>query len=97
MSNIIQIKHGKTMPLQSDLQDYELGYLENAGVLLIKDNGEIRAIGGVGSGEGGNIIVMASQPDWDQTDETENNFIKNKPNEQDARALVIEMGLIDPT
>ena len=48
------------MPLQSDLQDYELGYLENAGVLLIKDNGEIRAIGGVGSGEGGNIIVMAS-------------------------------------
>ena len=84
------------MPLNKDLQEYELGYLEGAGVLLIKDNGKIRIVGG-GTGEGGgNIVVTGAQADWKQTDETESDFIKNKPNEWDAFVLVAEMGLITP-
>lgn len=36
------------------------------------------------------------QADWKQTDETAMDFIKNKPNENDALELAIETGLIDP-
>ena len=36
------------------------------------------------------------QSDWKQTDETAMDFIKNKPNEDDALALLAETGFIDP-
>lgn len=36
------------------------------------------------------------QSDWDQTDETAIDFIKNKPNEEDAMELMYEMNVIDP-
>jgi len=36
------------------------------------------------------------QADWKQTDETAMDFIKNKPNEDDALALLAETGIIDP-
>jgi hypothetical protein len=36
------------------------------------------------------------QSDWNQTDETAPDYIKNKPNETDALLLVSEMGLIVP-
>lgn len=36
------------------------------------------------------------QADWKQTDETAMDFIKNKPNENDALELAIETGLIEP-
>lgn len=36
------------------------------------------------------------QADWKQTDETAMDFIKNKPNEDDALALLAETGFIDP-
>lgn len=34
--------------------------------------------------------------DWKQTDETAPDYIKNKPTEEDALALAMELGLIDP-
>ena len=37
-----------------------------------------------------------TQSDWAQTDETQFDFIKNKPNENDALALLAETGFIDP-
>lgn len=40
--------------------------------------------------------LAASQADWDQTDETAIDFIKNKPNEEDAMELMYEMNVIDP-
>lgn len=36
------------------------------------------------------------QPDWDQIDETQPDFIKNKPDEVDALEVACETGLIDP-
>ena len=36
------------------------------------------------------------QPDWKQTDETAMDFIKNKPDEDDALEVVSEMGLVEP-
>ena len=43
------------------------------------------------AGDGSGIVV---QSDWDQTDETQPDFIKNKPDEMDALALVAELNLI---
>lgn len=40
--------------------------------------------------------IANSQANWDQTDETAIDFIKNKPDEDDAKILIIETGLIDP-
>lgn len=37
-----------------------------------------------------------TQSDWAQTDETQLDFIKNKPDEDAAIALATETGLIDP-
>ena len=37
-----------------------------------------------------------SVADWSQDDENASNYIKNKPTEDDALDLVIEMGLVDP-
>lgn len=37
-----------------------------------------------------------SVADWSQDDENASNYIKNKPTEDDAFELVIEMGLVDP-
>ena len=36
------------------------------------------------------------KPDWDETDETSQSFIKNKPNEDDALELVTELELATP-
>lgn len=36
------------------------------------------------------------QPDWKQTDETAMDFIKNKPDEDDALEVVSEIGLVEP-
>ena len=36
------------------------------------------------------------QVDWNQNDETAKDYIKNKPNEQDALELVAELGLVSP-
>lgn len=44
----------------------------------------------------GGEAIDSVQPDWDQTDETALNFIKNKPDEFDALALVSEMELVVP-
>lgn len=42
------------------------------------------------------IVALDVQADWTQTDETAKDFIKNKPNENDALALLAETGFIDP-
>lgn len=36
------------------------------------------------------------QSDWDETDENSLAFIKNKPDENDALELLVEMNVIDP-
>lgn len=36
------------------------------------------------------------QGDWEQTDETDAGFIKNKPDEDSALEIVMELGLVDP-
>jgi hypothetical protein len=41
-------------------------------------------------------IIAPEQSDWNQTDETAKDFIKNKPDEDDAFAFLEEMGLIRP-
>ena len=46
-----------------------------------------------GDGNGGASV----QPDWDQTDETAPDYVKNKPDENDALELVAEMDLALPT
>lgn len=40
--------------------------------------------------------LLDSQADWDQTDSSAANFIKNKPDEDDAFALLLEMNLVEP-
>ena len=42
------------------------------------------------------IVALDIQADWNQTDESAKDFIKNKPNENDALALLAETGFIDP-
>lgn len=43
-----------------------------------------------------NEALLNSQADWDQTDSTKPDYIKNKPDENDALELVLEMGLAEP-
>lgn len=43
-----------------------------------------------------NLKPLDVQPDWKQTDETAMDFIKNKPAEEDALALLMEMNFINP-
>lgn len=43
-----------------------------------------------------NLKPLDVQADWKQTDETAMDFIKNKPNEDDALALLAETGFIEP-
>ena len=40
--------------------------------------------------------IATAQPDWDETDEASPAFIKNKPDKNDALALVVETGLVSP-
>lgn len=42
------------------------------------------------------VDSITKQADWNQTDETQKDFIKNKPNEEDALAILAEMGFIEP-
>ena len=43
-----------------------------------------------------NEALLNSQADWSQTDNTKPDYIKNKPDENDALELVSEMGLAEP-
>ena len=40
---------------------------------------------------------VTKQADWNQTDETQKDYIKNKPDEVDALELVAIMRLVSPT
>lgn len=42
------------------------------------------------------ITGEETQSDWKETDESSLSFIKNKPNEDDALALLMETGFIEP-
>lgn len=41
-------------------------------------------------------VTEQVQSDWTQTDESAPDFIKNKPDEEDALALLVEVGFIEP-
>lgn len=43
-----------------------------------------------------NEALLNNQSDWEQTDETAPDFIKNKPDEDDALELIAEMGVVEP-
>lgn len=40
--------------------------------------------------------LLNNQADWDQTDNTKPDYIKNKPDENDALELLMEMNLVEP-
>lgn len=42
------------------------------------------------------IEALDVQADWKQTDEISKDYIKNKPDENDALTLLVEIGFIDP-
>lgn len=64
--------------------------------------GTVKTVNGIEPDENGNIEIEVTssgaqvQPDWEQTDETAPDFIKNKPDEMDALALVSEMEFVAP-
>ena len=83
-------------------------FLDKAGLerlwahILLKLNRKVDKIDGKGlstndfTNEDKEKLNNIMQSDWSQTDETKMDFIKNKPNENDALALLVEMGLITP-
>lgn len=50
MGNIIKIKHGNSIPIPENLENYELGYAQKG--LYIKDNGQIICLNGADSLQG---------------------------------------------
>lgn len=62
------------------------------------ETGTLNLIGRVEKAEADieDLKPLDVQADWKQTDETAMDFIKNKPNEDDALALLAETGIIDP-
>lgn len=42
------------------------------------------------------VDSITKQADWNQNDETQKDYIRNKPDEDDALAIIVEMGLIEP-
>ena len=53
-------------------------------------------VGGIAVSDQINEALLNSQADWDQTDNTKPDYIKNKPDEEDAVVLLMEMNLVDP-
>lgn len=90
MSNIIQVRHGTSVPGDNDLKDYELGYCINNGMLYIgkKDalTGIVKAVpvgggasGGVpDGGTEGQVLTKSSNADldtsWQTVPESLSNF-----------------------
>lgn len=52
MANTIILKHGSSIPGRGVLRPYELGYIEDQGLVIGTENGAV-IIGGTGSGSGG--------------------------------------------
>lgn len=42
------------------------------------------------------IVPEQIRVDWNQNDSTAQDFIKNKPDEEDALALLVEVGFVEP-
>jgi hypothetical protein len=55
-------------------------------VLMVGDNRQVIAAD----------LPVQTQSDWTQTDESAPDFIKNKPDEEDALALLVEVGFVEP-
>lgn len=64
--------------------------------------GNVRSVNGISPDDDGNVqidIPSQIQVDWNQTDDTAVDYIKNKPADptvEDAMALVVETGLVEP-
>lgn len=56
----------------------------------------IGAIGDTAVSEQISDAIENSVADWSQTDETAADYIKNKPDEEDALSLVADMNLVSP-
>ena len=81
--------------------DKATGFIPKQGEIIvydIDDNYEYERIK-IGDGETNvnNLpFLNAVQSDWKQTDENAIDFIKNKPNKEDALIVATETGLVDP-
>lgn len=79
-----------------------VNFIPNKGEIIIYEKDASHAYDRIKIGDGVsnvNDLPFANeliQADWAQTDETQLDFIKNKPNENDALALLAETGFIDP-
>lgn len=70
---------------------------ETAASGLVKDVADLETrVGDTSVSDQIDEALLNSQADWDQTDSTKPDYIKNKPDENDALELVSEMGLAEP-
>ena len=76
------------------------GFTPLAGEIIIYDADETHNYERIKIGDGEtNVNVLpfiTIQPNWDQNDSTQLDYIKNKPDENDALELVSELGLVEP-
>jgi hypothetical protein len=69
---------------------------ETAASGLVKDVADLETrVGDTSVSDQIDEALLNSQADWDQTDSTKPDYIKNKPDENDALELVSEMGLAE--
>lgn len=70
------------------------------GEIIIYDKDETHPYPRFKIGDGINNVnvlpFVIIQPNWDQNDNTQLDYIKNKPDENDALELVSELGLVEP-
>ena len=78
-------------------------FIPKAGEIIVYDADANYSIPRIKVGDGETLINelpfatnIVEQPNWDETDETSPAFIRNKPDENDAFELLMEMNFIDP-
>lgn len=88
------VQNVNTLPFVDDALRTEL--IEQINNVDTKVNEVSTLVGDTSVSDQINEALLNSQADWDQTDSTKPDYIKNKPDENDALELVSEMGLAEP-
>lgn len=88
------IQNVNTLPFVNDALRTEI--LEQINNVDTKVNEVSALVGDTSVSDQIDEALLNSQADWDQTDSTKPDYIKNKPDENDALELVSEMGLAEP-
>ena len=75
-------------------------FIPKQGEIIVYDVDDVYDYERIKIGDGVKVVsdlpFSVVQPDWNQTDETAKDFIKNKPDEEDALALLVEMEFVSP-